>query len=238
MVRKTLAAIAFSALTMGSAQALTIDDFSVTQLLSDPGTSTSTVTGAATSIIGTERSATIVRDAGADPATLAFNSGGTGTMSIANGTGGLSTSIVTWDGVGIAGLGDPGLGGIDLTVGGTQDAFDLRIVANDFAAQVVLSVFDTAGNLSDLEQFSPGGIPGPSSTPFLFEFADFVPGIGTGTDFTSIASISLTVITTLNATDIEMDFLGTTTTQVSEPETLLILGLGLAGLGFARRRFR
>ena len=36
MFRKTLTAIAFTALTIGSANALTIDDFNVSQSLQDP----------------------------------------------------------------------------------------------------------------------------------------------------------------------------------------------------------
>lgn len=229
MVRKTIAAIAFSVFTVGSAQALTIDDFSISQSLSDPGVSAGVVLGPTTSIVGGHRDASITRTTGADPATLAFNSGGTGTMSIANGTGGTSFSQVNW------GFGGGGLGGVDLTVGGTQDALDLRIVANDFAADIQILVIDTSFQVSFLNLNSPGGIPGPSSVPLLFEYASF-SGFA---DFTSIDLITLIVDTSLNnATDIELDFLGTTTTEVAEPETLLILGLGLAGLGFARRRLR
>ena len=229
MVRKTLAAIAFSVFTVSSAHALMIEDFSTTLLLSDPGTNTGFVTAPTTSIIGGERQAGIAQLSGSDPATLAFNSGGSGTMSIGNGTGGMSTIGVVWDGT-TAG----GLGGIDLTVGGTQNAFDLRIVANDFAADISILVWDTSHTLSLLTLASPGGVPGPSSIPMLFEYANF----SGSADFTSVRSIELGVNTLVNATDIEIDFLRTTTTEVAEPETLLILGLGLAGLGFARRRLR
>lgn len=229
MFKKTLTALAFTALTAGSAQALTIDDFSVTQLLSDPGTFTGSVLGAPTSIIGGEREATVVRLTGADPATLAFNSGATGTMSIANGTGGTSANNVLWNGVGAAGL-----AGVDLTEGGAQDAFDLRVIANDFAAQVTIIVTDSFANISTLTQASPGGIPGPASIPFLFEYGAF----GGTADFTDINSIELSIFANLNATDIELDFFGTTTTEMPEPTALAVIGLGLTGLGVMRRRRR
>lgn len=245
MFKKTVSVVALAAsvaFTAGAAHALTIDDFNTTQSLtvSVTGVPTSTfVTGAPTSIVGGEREATLTRLSGADPATLNFNSGASGTLSVANGTGGTSLSSVVWDGSadsGSAVIDATGLGGIDFTVGGLQDAFDLRVVANDFPAFITIDVYSDALNASTLTIASPGLIPGPASVPLLFEYASFTTLLGSGADFTNVGAIALTINATFNATDIELDFFGTTTTQVPEPGPLAALGLGLGLLAFARRR--
>jgi hypothetical protein len=233
------AAVTFSA---GAAHALIIDDFNTTQSLTASTTGvpvSSFVASAPTSIVGGEREATLTRLSGADPATLNFNSGASGTLSVANGTGGTSLSRIVWDGSGDAGaatIDATGLGGIDFTVGGLQDAFDLRVVANDFPAFITIDVYSDALNASTLTIASPGLIPGPASVPLLFEYANFSTLLGSGASFNNVGAIVLRINANLNATDIELDFFGTTTTQVPEPGPLAALGLGIGLLAFARRR--
>ena len=244
MFKKAVSVVALAAavtFTAGAAHALTIDDFNTTQSLTASTTAvpvSSFVTAAPTSIVGGEREATLIRNSGADPATLNFNSGASGTLSVANGTGGTSLSTVVWDGSADAGslaLDTLGLGGVDFTVGGLQNAFDLRVVANDFPAAITIDVY-SGSDASTLTLNSTGLIPGPASVPLLFEFASFNTLSGAGADFTNIGAIVLTINATFNATDIELDFFGTTTTQVPEPGPLAALGLGLGLLAFSRRR--
>ena len=46
--------------------------------------------------------------------------------------------------------------------------------------------------------------------------------------------INIQLTTTTTVSDLQLDFFGTTS-EIPEPAVLAILGLGLTGLGFARR---
>ena len=61
--------------------------------------------------------------------------------------------------------------------------------------------------------------------------------MGGPVDFTMIDMINIELSTTTPVSDLQLDFFGTTT-EIAEPGVLAILGLGLAGLGLARRRRR
>ena len=222
MFRKTIAALAFSALTFGSAQALTIDTFNFDQTVSSTGGLVSDVVSDAASILGIEREASINQlGPGGSASTIAFNTGLPGFMTLGN-TNALSVTNIVYDGIGSAGL-----GGIDFTQGASQNAFNLFIVSGDFPTDVTLTVSSASGT-SALTLSTPGLA---SNVPFIFEYSDF-----TGTaDFSLAESIQIQLVTTNTQADLQLDFFGTTST-IPEPMTLAILGLGLAGLSFARKR--
>ena len=233
MIRKTLAAIAFTALTSSSAFALTIDAFDFSQTVTDPpggSASTGTVFDAA-SILGGERFVSVQTLTGVTSAMISINDGSNGLMTLSN-SANTSSSFLLYDGVGAAGL-----GGVDATEAGAQNAFDLRIVLNDFAATIAITVGSASGE-SVLSQSTGGGIPPASNIPLIFEYSNFITTLGSGATFTALDFIRIDISAPFQATDLQLDFFGTTNTEIPEPGSLALVGLGLAGIGLARRRRR
>jgi hypothetical protein len=225
MFKTTLTAIAFSALMLGSAQALTIDTFNTSQVVTDGsgGGATSSTVSDAVNILGTDRTVSIDQlGPGATPSLININTGTAGLLTLGN-VDALSTSTITYNGGG-AGL------SADVTEGGADDRFSLFQVSGDFPTDITLTVSDGV-NTSSLMVSSVGlGV----NVPLLFEYTSFIGG---PVDFTMIDSIIIGLVTTNNQADLQLDFFGTTT-EVAEPGVLAVLGLGLAGLGLVRRRRR
>ncbi len=101
------------------------------------------------------------------------------------------------------------------------------MVFGDFPTDIDLTVSDGA-NTASLQLSSPAFAIG---TPLFFEYASFIGG---PVDFTTIDMINIQLTTTTTVSDLQLDFFGTTS-EIPEPAVLAILGLGLTGLGFARR---
>jgi hypothetical protein len=114
----TVAAVALMAST--SANALVIDDFTVTQILA------ATASGTVAAGIGGEREASITQNTGTS-SVLDINNSSAGELLFAN-AGGQATVVVLYDGVGSGGF-----TATDLTVGGTQNAFEFIVTNSDFA---------------------------------------------------------------------------------------------------------
>lgn len=239
MFRTTLSAIAFSALMLGSAQALTIDAFEeLNQTVTDTATAGSTVgTQTGASIIGGVRRVEVLQTGGSSDAEININQ-----PSIAQPLGNSLLTLSNADGTSASSLlynaGGTGLGaglGVDATESGAQNAFDLRIILNDIPLEIGITVGSADGE-STLTQTTTGLIF--SSTPFTFEYADFGISAAAGADFDELTFIRIDITTNFTATDLQLDFFGTTNTEIPEPTALAIMGLGLIGLGFARRRRR
>jgi len=227
VLKKLFSVLALTTLSVGSAQALTIDTFSTNQVVYDGigGGATSSTVSDALNILGTERTISVEQlGPGATPSSVSINVGTSGLLTLGN-TDAFSVSKIVYNGIG-----GSGLGGVDVTEGGTLDTFSLFVVLGDFPTDIALTVSDGT-NTASLMQTSPFLA---INVPLLFEYSSFA---GDPVDFTMIEYISIDLITTHPMADLQLaiiDFVGTT--SVPEPGVLAVLGFGLIGLGLVRRK--
>jgi len=227
MLKKLFSVLALTTLSVGSAQALTIDTFSTNQVVYDGigGGATSSTVSDALNILGTERTISVEQlGPGATPSSVSINVGTSGLLTLGN-TDAFSVSKIVYNGIG-----GSGLGGVDVTEGGTLDTFSLFVVLGDFPTDIALTVSDGT-NTASLMQTTPFLA---INVPLLFEYSSFA---GDPVDFTMIEYIIIDLITTHPMADLQLaiiDFVGTT--SVPEPGVLAVLGFGLIGLGLVRRK--
>ena len=227
MLKKLFSVLALTTLSVGSAQALTIDTFSTNQVVYDGigGGATSSTVSDALNILGTERTISVEQlGPGATPSSVSINVGTSGLLTLGN-TDAFSVSKIVYNGIG-----GSGLGGVDVTEGGTLDTVSLFVVLGDFPTDIALTVSDGT-NTASLMQTTPFLA---INVPLLFEYSSFAGDPG---DFTTIEYISIDLIATHPMADLQLaiiDFAGTT--SVPEPGVLAVLGFGLIGLGLVRRK--
>lgn len=253
-----LTAPALLALSFG-ANAGTVDLFDTDQAfltddtLSDGGESSSVAGGA--DILGGERDLFVELISSPDPTNVNASIGvSAGALRFSTDTQAAGHGQVQWDGPdGSNAIDFTGLGGVDLTEGGTVSAFRVDTIFADAGFEFVVTAFTDANTWTEIS-FSATGTPAPATTfiPFdaftnaaLCGAVNPAPGVNsitcaggnTPVDLTNLGALVLDLDPDGESVSIDLTLDAVTT--VPEPAVLGLLGAGLlAGglVGFGRRR--
>jgi hypothetical protein len=146
-----------------------------------------------------------------------------GVMDVAVGSGTNGTATILWDNV----------GGIDLkTAGGTAEGFFLALpTAIDNTLTVTINVEDGTDTSTDSRNFANGAF----GADFFFAFSNFT----NQSVLDAATSIEIVLSSDQDAWDAQIDLFETRPRPPSDvpvPGTLVLLGLGLAGLGARCRK--
>jgi len=236
---KTMSALCLILILMAfasSSSATVIDSFSTAQSLNlaTVGSISSSVSSTAGDILGIERDMTLEMFSGSAISVQA-DLGGFSILDQSQNSATTGKTTITWDGVdGSPSIDYTGLGGVDLTNGGDNNAIIISVLFDDLPAELIISAYTNGGNWSKYTASLPGLIFASPAT-VVMAFDDFVVQSGSGVDFTDIGAISLVVNGTLyGGTDMMIDNVETNT--VPEPSTLILLGAGFIGIFLTARK--
>ncbi len=230
---------------ISSAQALIIDDFVAPghTLQSSPnviGTVQNQQTQAGP--IGGQRDFFIEVTGNGGSANIIGLNANSGSLSHNQGAQMSGTSTIQWDGndadsTPFVGAGSPGglafgLGSVDLTEAGLKDAFGVVVVSNpSFSFNIDVKIFNDANNFAQ-GTVTVGALIATETTE-LVKFTDMVQ---TGTvDFAAVNAIEITFLNVTAGTSPSIKLIESTSSTPT-PSSIALIGLGLAGMGFTRRK--
>ncbi|MBX3413736.1 MAG: hypothetical protein KF708_13680 [Pirellulales bacterium] len=246
---------ATAVLMMGSfvqAGTIIIDEFNANQsVVTGPGASPKSASGslADAGILGGERDAvlSVLSGLGAQGAqAIVYDGIGTGKLYYSQDSSVVSNLVLTYDGTnGGAGFNPTGLGGYDLTGGGTEYGFELGLSYQDSPYTIELTVYD-ASNSQGLkwsrETITPGSVIF-TDTAVVIPYGHFgdAPGeVGPAgpASFNNVGAVVMRIQSVNRGADIEVNYLKTSV--VPEPASIVtaVLGAALCGFGYLRRRNR
>jgi hypothetical protein len=236
--------------SLASAATITVDDFGPgsNQFLNKTGVGTVQSSVANAGILGGERDALLSVLSGVGSAqAVAFDLGG-GSHSLFYSQDAMifSSTTLTYDGTDGSGSLDPdGLGGFDLTGGGTEFGLEVGVNFMDSPYTMEITVYD-ASNSQGLrwsrETVTVGGTIF-SPTPITIPYGHFGDGPGEvgpagPVSFNNVGAVVARIQSVNRGADIEVDYIKTSV--VPEPASILtaVLGAALCGFGYLRRRNR
>ncbi len=280
ILRSAIGAVMLGSSGFASASPLLIiDDFkSEWQVLTSSAGVNLTSTGqeAGATIIGGERDVvftyhgTNAQASGFSLAGLEFSraSNPDGILTYMNGPGVISSARLQYDGSTDSALDDinssgpgfngadlidfTGLGGVDLTVGGSLNAMLVDVFSVDVDSVIAFNVWSDDNNVSHGVVYLSQG----TNQEFYLEYTDFeqgrydftynstdfmleewvdLTGVTGGADFANVGAIEMIIFGDA-AFDMQLDLIGASSTIVPAPGALVLLGGGLLGVGLLRRR--
>lgn len=223
-----LAAVFLAALlawpSAGAAQPVIVDDFTTNQAaltLTFPPAGTTASSSVAGSMLGGERDNVINLTAGVIAGNQMTAVVSSGFFSYSQDATIAGNGEIQWDGTDTSATLNPtGLGGIDLTVSGSQDALLLNVAFDDLPVNVVLRVYTDGANASEVTLALPGLIL--AATNFVVPYSAFAPFLGAGADFTDVGAVTLMIGSAITAPDVVLDFLQTTSTLTASKTGMIL----------------